>query len=399
MDLKTVFIIVITTSKMIMPGMPAMPNLPGMGDFNAPTRTLTMHLESDKKADKNSKAECAIPAGLKLGPKVDLTIDLPQRIDADEIIADEGKEDPSQRDFKIKAYWKCSETVLPGQPKVIDFKDMDKTMREALNSKEAKKEFARAMDNLQNGSHAYWPGKDNRKIAKDATCPGDYTLTTNYCGGTSITFNKPQDFLAPLELVSPGKKIDLEKFIKVEWKKVPNATAYLISAFSSTDKEMITWTSSSDPNLPANLQYSALSKADVEKYIKNGILLPADATSCYIPAGIFKNADVPMLTVTAFGVDKIQSKDGIATHVIVRSNATVMLGGMDMGDYEEIDEPEIDEVSDETADETSSDNPKPTVKNDESSDDGDALDKTNESLDDVDKAKNTVDRIKGIFKW
>lgn len=387
MDLKTVFVIAITTARMIMPGMPAMPNLPGMSDFNAPTRTLTMNLDSDKKADAKSKAECSIPEGLKLGPKVDLTIDLPQKIEETEP-AIEGKE-PGKAEFKIKAYWSCSETVLEGQPKVIDSKNMDKSMREAMN-KDPKANLARVMQSMQEGSHAYWPGKDDRKIAKDAACPGDYTLTTNYCGGTSITFDKPQDFLASLDLVSPGKKIDFEKFIKVEWKKVPNAVAYLLYAFSGDQKEMVTWTSSSNPNPPANLQTEALSKADVEKYIKSGVLLPADATYCCIPAGIFKTTGNAMLTVTAIGVDKSQAKDGITTHVIVRSTATAMLGSMDMGGGEGLDEP--------TSDEANADNKEPAASDKDTSD-GDALDKTDESLDNAEKAKNTVDRVKKILKW
>ena len=51
-------------------------NIPNM---NAPARTLTMDLTSDKKANAESKAECEVPGGLKLGPKVNLDIDLPQK--------------------------------------------------------------------------------------------------------------------------------------------------------------------------------------------------------------------------------------------------------------------------------------------------------------------------------
>ena len=393
MDISTIFVIAITTARMVMPGMPVIPNMPGASDFNAPTRTLTMNLNSGQKADADSKAECAIPEGLKLGPKVNLTIDLPQKTEAVEGTATEDKKETGNTEFRMKAYWGCSEKVLEGQPKIIEFKDMNQSMREGMKNRDTKQSWSRAIEAAENSSHAYWPGEDDRKIAKDAVCPGDYELTTNYTGGTSITFDKPQDFLAPIDIVSPGKKIDFEKFIKVEWKTVPNAVAYLLTAFSGSGKETITWTSSSDSNQPMNIQNEALSKAEVEKYIKNGVLLPADATFCCIPAGIFKDTKNAMLTVLAVGADKSQTKDDITTHVIVRSNATVMLGAMDMGG---------DEVEETSDNKDSGDKKDPAVKDEASADNSanvDPVDKTNETLDEADKVKSTVKRVKKILKW
>jgi hypothetical protein len=75
--LKTLFVISVLTTRMIMPGMPSMPAGMGVPDMNAPTKTLTMDLTSDKKVNAKSTAQCAVPEGLKLGPKVDLEIDLP----------------------------------------------------------------------------------------------------------------------------------------------------------------------------------------------------------------------------------------------------------------------------------------------------------------------------------
>ena len=404
MDPKTIFIITVTTAKMIMPGMPAMQDIPGMKNFSAPMHILNMNLTSDKAANANSKAECAIPEGLKLGPKVDLTIDLPEKATQ---VPDEsgGKEEKSEADFKLKTYWSCSETVIPGQPKIIDSKNMNKAIKEAMANKNYRSNLKQTFDSAENGSHAYWPGKDSKEIAKDARCPGNYALTTNYCGGTSIVFDKPQDFLAPIDLVSPAKKIDFEKFIKVEWKKVPNAVAYMIYAFSGNDKEMISWTSSSDPNPPIDLQNAALSAEKIEKYIKGGILLPADATFCCIPAGIFKTTKSVTINVIAFGVDKIQTKDGIVTHVIVRSNATAAFGdgmGMDEEEGNVIDEDSASDGDKPTAKEQSSENSEEPAANENdtsSNDSGDAADKANDKMDKADKVKDTLKRAKDILKW
>lgn len=365
---------------MIMPGMPNMPKIPGMSNINAPTRQLTMDLTGPKKVDANSKAQCAVPAGLKLGPKVDLTIDLPRPAKESEPIKP-GKEEQGEKvEFKIKTYWGCSETVPPGQPKVIDSKDMTAAMKgNMVKSKEFKATMNRMIANAD-GSHAYWPGQKAKPIEKEATAPGSYELTTNYCGGTSIVFDKPQDFLAPIDLISPGSKIDLAKAIRVEWKPVPNALAYHLTAFSGDENELITWTSSLDPNSAPDLVSRALSKTELDTLLKNGVVIPAEKTFCYIPKGIFEATKSPMLMLTAIGADKLQDKDGIATQVVVRSTATAMLGSMGV------------DMEDESAD-------------DNQSSDGNALDKADEGMDKADDAESTVDdakdlvnRAKNIFK-
>ncbi|MCX6345191.1 MAG: hypothetical protein NT018_08950 [Armatimonadetes bacterium] len=392
MDLKTLFVIAITTAKMIMPGMPDMSKIPGMNmpDMGAPNRTMTMNLTSGKPADANSKAECAVPEGLRIGPKAILDIDLPQKSETgpEGNTPDQGpKKTP---ELTIKMYWKSSKTVLEGQPKIIDSKSMSADMQKAMaKNQEMNKNFKRALAEANEGSHAYWPGQKAKPLAKDSTCPGDYTLTTNYCGGTSITFDKPQDFLAAFDLSSPGKDIDLAKYIKVEWKPVPNAAAYMLSAMAMKDNLIVMWTSASDPEPPMDILTRAISKEELQKYIEDGKLLSPDQTICYIPEGIFKELGSPMLTVNAIGTDKTQTKDGIETQVIVRSNATVMMGMMGMGGEEEA--PPVDEDKPE-------EKPAATDKDKPAADSGDTLDKTDNTLDKVNKVGDILRKGKDIFK-
>lgn len=375
MELNTVFVITVLTSRMFMPGTPDMPKIPGMDipGFNAPTRTLSMNLTSDKKADAQSKAEVMIPEGLRLGPKVKLTIDLPGESEQglpDEI-GDEKQEEMS--DFTMKLYWKSSQTVLPGQPRVITSADINSAITAAPN---AMKKFKMAVESAEDGSYAYWPGHDFKQLDKKAGTPGGYTLTTNYCGGTTFSMEQSQNFLDPISLAGLDKGVDLNKFIKVQWKPVTNAAAYLVTAFGSSEKEMITWTSSTDPDITGNIYSGAISKAEMKKYLDSGILLPPTATTCYIPVGIFKNTQSPMLMITAYGNDTIQRKDGIETQIVVRSNATAMLSGP------------IGEDQDEEG-----------IKSDDADDevDADDSDKDEEKADDTGKVilKKGLDKIKG----
>lgn len=392
MGAKTVFLITVLTTRMIMPGMPSMPNIPGMKmpGIGSPARTLTMDLTSDMKAGEKSKAECAIPDGLKLGPRVKLDIDLPAS--SVESSGTDEKTKPGkaeEKKFTIKTYWGCAEKVPSGQPMVLDSDKIAGQMGKAgMDMDFTKMMKSSAVDAaFENGSHAYWPGFQKGEIAEDADTPGSYELNTNYCGDTSITFSKAQNFLEPVEIVSPGKKApDLEKTIKLEWKSIPNAEAYILSAMSGSEDEMVIWTSSSDPKIGRDFQSKAISKDELDGLIDKGILLPASKTSCRIPAGIFKDTGAPTIIVTAIGTDKIQDKDGIETRVVVRSTAMLMLS-KGMGDDE-----------DQAVEEENNDNDKTEVEESSDDDSGDAVDKANDAADKVDRVKDTVNRIGNIFK-
>lgn len=358
--LKTIFVIAVTTSRMIFPGLPAIPDMPDMSagakikipDFASATKTMTMNLISDKKVDKNSTAQCAVPEDLKVGTPVKLTIDLPvEGTPAPEYVPEKEKvSETSETDFKMKTYWGCSEEVRPGQPKVID----SASIKEAASAVKDKVDLSKTSHSAwQNDeSHAYWPGSDGKMVSAKSVAPGEYKLTTNYCGGTSLTLAAEQDFLAPIELVGMDKPADLEQPIKVEWKSVPNAAAYLLTAFGGTDKETIMWTSSEDPEWThaAEVSGKAISKKNLETWIKSKALLPANATSCMVPRGIFKGCDTAMLMITAIGNDKIQAKDGIETNVVIRSTANLVLGtgpGGAMADVEaNVDMEDMEDVED-----------------------------------------------------
>ena len=165
--------------------------------------------------------------------------------------------------------------------------------------------------------------------------------------------------------------------------------AFLLTAFASKDNEMVIWTSSSSPDVPMDLQYKAIKKADLDSYIGKGILLPGDATSCCIPAGIFKGMQSPMLMITAFGSDKVQEKSGIETNVIIRSTASMTLGeGMQIDDDEEDSKINKDQDEDDQGDEE--------IENED--DDTDVLDEADNAMDKIDRTDDVINRAKNIFK-
>ncbi len=255
-----------------------------------------------------------------MGPKVDLKIDIPA--------ADSKKDEttdvlPKLPRITSKLYWGCSETIPAGQPLVSSSSEIPESANNANNGKKEDE------NTEPDKSYAYWPGTGSKSIPDGASAAGKYKLNTNYCGETEVTLSPEQDFLPPIKLIEPAKA-DLNKAIRLKWKEVKNARGYLLMAYGGNEKESITWTSSADPNAPASIQYRAISEKQMADYIKKGIILPPNTTTCVIPEGIFKNSDSVMLSFTAFGADSIQDKDGIQTQVVVRSNASILLGGMDI---------------------------------------------------------------------
>ncbi|MCE5323543.1 hypothetical protein LLG46_09555 [bacterium] len=394
MDPKVLFVITITTARMFMPGMSGLAKIPGMNmpDMSAPTRTITMDLTSDQKPQESYKAECAIPEGLKLGPKVDLKIDIPEKstTSQESFSEDESTADKSG-DMKMKTYWGCGQSIPDGQPKILDTKSMGMISQQSFKSGKLKTSATSRIIDKDN-THAYWPNGDFKGIAKDAAAaPGDYDLTTNFCGQTKVMLKGTQDFLEAIEIMEPGKKgADVTKAIPIKWKAVANAKAYLLMAFASSGNEIVTWTSSSSPDFPMDLQYKAIKKSDLDDYVKKGILLPGDATSCCIPAGVFSGKESPMLAIIAFGADKIQDRNGIEANVVIRSTATMTLGAaMQMEDDDESDEPDEAKVKKDDVGEEEE------VENDDSAD---VVDQADEALDKIEKTDNVINRAKRIFK-
>lgn len=301
---------------MIFPGLSPVVPLPGTEVPRPPvTKSLTMELYSDRPADAQCKAEVTAPSGLKLDGPAKLFIDLKQKVSSS---APASKPGTAEEVFINKAYWGCSETVPEGQPKIT------KSNETGNNNASAED---RNINALPSNSYAFWPGPNSKPLNENAATPGIYTLVTNYCGNTSVTLEQEQNFLDTIELINVPKKADLDKAIKVTWKPVPNALAYVVNAYGGSGNVSVDWTSGSDPAAIADIEVRPVSKEEITKLIEKKALLPPEVTSCTIPAGIFKGSWSVFLTVTAIGADKVEMKNGIETRVLVRSVVSVPLAG------------------------------------------------------------------------
>jgi hypothetical protein len=300
MALKTLFVIAVSTSRMIFPGIPAVAPMPEGTKTSAVSpaaRSLTMRLLSPNTAVK-LEASVLLPAGLQLSSTARMQV-TPVRPSTGPIEG-AGK-------ITVKTYWGSSETIQADQPSVKETDSVQATEQQDYKT------------------IAIWPGRgwgnDVGPIGDEASAVGTYKLRTDYTGETSVTLETQQDFLAPIKLADLGKNVDLDKPIKVEWNPVPNALAYWVVAYGGNENETITWTAGSEAGFALDVDNTAFTREELSKLIEQKALLPADTTSATIPANVFNGSTGVMLSVTAIGADIVQDKDDIQTRVIVRSIA------------------------------------------------------------------------------
>lgn len=304
MELKTLFVITLATARMVFPGVPAGDNLPSSGEVMVPAaRTITMDLWSNEIARDNSRVEVSLPAGLKITGPASMEID-------NSIFKQASDSQVQLPDITVKDFWGCGEAIPDGQPKITKAKDSADIL---------------PFGSLPKKTYAYWPSREDSTVPQNGSAVGSYNLTTDFAGNTAVEIAKEHDFLAALDLKGIDNNVDLNKPIKIEWKSIPNAQGYVVSAFGGSTEQSINWTSGSDPKAPSKIEYEPLTDEKTKKMIEDKLLLPPDATSCVIPAGVFKEATGAMLTLTAVGKDKVIEKDGITTYILVRSTVSAPL--------------------------------------------------------------------------
>ena len=93
---------------------------------------------------------------------------------------------------------------------------------------------------------------------------------------------------------------DLAASISLDWKPVTHALGFFAATMSSKGNDMILWSSSEQAEAGFGL-LDYLPPASVERWVRERVLLPASATSCRVPRGIFAGADGAMARLIAYG--------------------------------------------------------------------------------------------------
>lgn len=317
------------------------------------------------------EAQDQIPAGLNLGKSLAL-------IPIEPSTSTRGDTPPGKIpdvEVKITEYWGCGAAVRAGQPKVATFKiqgggrtidpknPMGSMQGVDFQSSGSLSKGLYVPDrdiDLQPG-YVYWPNRNyGKQVPSGARLAGQHRITGDGIPA-SMQFDVQQnaDFMPKLMLRTQGELADA---IALNWPGVERARAYFITGMhmqvlGENSYAMTIWSSADVPGAGGEL-HAYLGGNYLDKWLKQKVLLPATATSCTIPKGIFagtsnmkgQQAAMPgMLTMTAYGPEnwityppkpadpKKPWTPEWSVRLRAKSSATAILG-MDLGNMQQTDD-------------------------------------------------------------
>lgn len=246
----------------------------------------------------------AAPSGLGLG---DLVLLPPPP--TGQRHAGETPHDPPDVEITVREYWGCGAQVGAGQPKVSTYTvkggaaSMQGGMTPGL--------FAPERDVQTTPAFALWPNTTHgERVPEAASLVGMHRFAgEGIPASLAFELDRRADFMPKIELTTSGGD---DRPIELSWPPVERAAAYFLAA-AQMDAAVspgmntisaIVWSSSEVPGAGETL-IDYLDAAHIERWTRQKILLPASATDCSVPQGIFtgKNGrpNMTMLNMVAYG--------------------------------------------------------------------------------------------------
>ena len=240
------------------------------------------------------QATQSIPQGMRMGASLPLD---PFRAAPP---APGGPGDPSQVEQpkgRILFYWGCSTDVRSGQPRIID---VSRATPQEWASVFAGR-YAPERGATAEAGRSIWPNdRDKRMLPDGNSVQGEHAIAGDSVpAGFRFMIGQAQDIMPAIELSPQG---DPEASVTLQWRAIPTARAYFISAFGAKGSDFIIWSSSELPEAGMGvLDY--LSNANIERWTGERVLLSASATRCAVPRGIFAGTDGAIARMIAYGAE------------------------------------------------------------------------------------------------
>lgn len=244
-------------------------------------------------------AEQFVPAGLGVGKSLPLLPPMPgSRTDE----RTPGKIEDVE--VTIRQYWGCGATVGPGQPKVMTVRMKNGTVQ--ANGSLAPGLFVPDRDIDVNPDYALWPNqKNSKRISDRSSMAGQHRIVGDGVPASlQFTLGPNADFMPKIALDSKG---ELTGSIQLQWQPVERARAYFLHALAMQDeRNFVVWSSADIAGAGMEL-INYLPGTNIEKWLKQKVLLAPSTTRCAVPQGIFKStgkqgqAGMAALNMVAYG--------------------------------------------------------------------------------------------------
>lgn len=299
----------VATSSMSIPGMEEMDS--GAGGFlsgvlgnvfgttkfglGMPGKYLDTALHTRNKPS-GTEGTHAIPPGMAMGQSLPLIPVKPPTPGKPEKAGPSDEEEPEKPKGKLLFYWGCSETVRPGQPRVIDFaKSGPEEWARFMTGRFARDRGAKAVP-----GRSVWPNeRDRQRVPAQALLEGEHAVTgEGVPEGLRFALKNEYDFMPKLAMNAAG---DPNASVPISWQRLPTARGYFLTAMGGRgENEMVFWSSSEQPD-PGWGLLDYLPPAQVTKLIQEKVVLPPSTERCAVPKGIFAGAEGAIVRMIAYG--------------------------------------------------------------------------------------------------
>src|SRR5207247_1823835 len=117
---------------------------------------------------------------------------------------------------------------------------------------------------------------------------GDHVISGNYSPEIRFGIDEGHDFMAPVAF-DPVRKTPAGAF-QVKWQSIPTAIGYFATAMGQGESrnDMVMWSSSEVQEMGQALM-DYLPPSEVQRLIREKVVMTPQTTECAVPAGIFKS--------------------------------------------------------------------------------------------------------------
>jgi hypothetical protein len=262
----------------------------------AHAHNLILQLGSPRRPSGAPSAEHLPPAGLSAGASLPLLTPPQARPEPT------GRPDlPPQMERvqgRILIYWGCGERARPGQPVVIDLARLQAGQAQgALAGADIRTMTPPSPG--RSATYGEWPNERSQtRVPATGSLIGDHLVRGSYTPDIRFSLAAGQDFLAPVVLTASDAAAS--GAVPLAWRPIANAGGWFVSAMGGgRSGDMVIWTSSETQAAPMVMDY--LAPDEVERLVRQRVLLPGSATSCTVPAEAARAMEGAMLSVAAFG--------------------------------------------------------------------------------------------------
>ena len=189
-------------------------------------------------------------------------------------------------EIHIKYYWGCGSEVRAGQPRELHMRARGGKFEMSGDPMQGRYAPDRGVD--PNPSYVLWPNlKTRNRAPANASLVGQHRITGQGVP-ESLKFELQQaaDFMPKIALTQSG---ELASGLTLGWQPVDRAKAYFLHGLSLQDKTIVIWSSAEVPDAGQGV-VDYLTGAQIDRWLKEKVLLPPSTTSCAIPRGIFADA-------------------------------------------------------------------------------------------------------------